>query len=457
MVYTDLFFLLALLPLSVIFTFFDEGAEYKNLISVIAGAIFVAWGRPLWVLLIFLSFIFDWGMGLLVDKFRESKKAAAVTFLMLDMLWNAAIFILYTRGGAVHLPDKLTLRESLIPLAMGYYVLRAFSYVFDVYKGEKAEKNPLYLLTYMLSFHFMMTGPVIRYKDISAQLRERRTTGKMISDGLDNIVFGLGKVVILAHAFDLLKQSGLEGGDVTFFGCWLGMLAFFASAYFTLSGLCQMSMGMGLLTGFTYKKNFDDPDSKLLFTGLVKGYNTSVTDLFDEMIVSRFRYKTVPCAIAAFVCCMAVAGWYSFSKPAFLVGAIVGAVVVLEKLVWGKKLRAMPGLVRVIYLVVLTFLIFSVLYFGNTYGWRKWALGLVGVGDKGFISHQMKTVLLSYLFAYIIGVICYLPWLKDQVTRSVNKLSKKTKELYTFVNTSKTILKALLLVMCVAAIITRKM
>ncbi|MBR1750800.1 MAG: hypothetical protein IJ740_07960 [Ruminococcus sp.] len=457
MVYTDLFFILALLPLSVIFSFFDDSAEYKNLISVITGAIFVAWGRPLWVLLIFLSFIVDWGCALMVQKYRDDKKAASVTFLMLDMLFNFAIFIIYTRGGALHLPDKLTIKESLIPLAMGYYVLRAFSYVYDVYKGEKAEKNPLYLLTYMLSMHFMMCGPVIRYKDISAELKSRKASGKMLSDGIDNVVYGLAKVVILAHALELLKLTGLEGRDITFFGCWFGMAAFFGQMYFTLSGLCQIGYGCGLLNGFTYKKNFDDIDSSALFTGLVKGYNTSVTGLFDEMIISRFRYKTVPAAIAAFVCCMAVAGWYGFSKPVFLTGAIVGAVVVLEKLVYGKKLRTMPAAVRYIYLVILSMLIFSVVYFGNTYGWRKWALGLVGVGNKYMMSKQMKTVLLGNLFVYIIGLISFLPALRELVLTGIKKLQSRSKELYTLINTSKTLAKALLLIMCISAIIVRKL
>ncbi len=456
MVYTDLFFLLALLPLSVIFSFFDESAEYKNTVLIISGLIFIAWGRPVAALLILASFIFDWAMGLIVAGLRDKSRAGAVLFLMLDMLFNAAIFIVYTRGGVVPLPDKLTIKESLIPLAMGYYVLRAFSYVFDVYKGEEAEKNPLCLLTYMASFHFMMCGPVVRYKDIKPQLRERRITGRMLSEGASHVVIGLAKVVILAHALRLVKLAGLETNDVTLFGCWLGMAAFFGEAFFTLSGLCEMSLGMGLMNGFTYKKNFDDIDSRGLFTGLVKGYNTSVTGFFSDMIYAPFKDKRLLGTAAAFVCCVAVAAWYSFSKPALIVGAAVGAVIVLERLVYGDRLKRLPAAVRYIYLTVLSMLVFGGLYFGTVYGFRKWAFGLVGVGDKYLLSKQMKKVILSNLFVYIAGLISLVPAARGLLDKGLEKLKGRSREMYTTVEVCKTVAKALLLLMCVAAITARE-
>ena len=451
-----MFFLLALLPLSVIFSFFDKSAEYKNMVLIVSGLIFIAWGRPIGVLLILLSFIFDWGMGLLVAKLRDKSKAGAVFFLMLDMLFNAAIFIVYTRADVISLPAKLTLKSGLIPLAMGYYVLRAFSYVYDVYKGEEAEKNPLCLLTYMASFHFMMCGPLIRYKDIKPQIRERAATGRMLSQGFDHIVLGLTKVVIIGHALSLMMKAGLDLSELTLTGSWLGMAAFFGQAYFTLSGLCEMSMGMGLLNGFTYKGNFDDINSKNLFTGLVKGYNTSVTGFFRELIHAPFEDKNILGAVTAFITCMVVAGWYSFSKAAFIAGALVGAVVIIE-MIFGDRLSKLPTGVRYIYLTVLCMLIFGVLYFRTVYSWRKWAFGLIGVGDKYILSKQVKDILLSNLFIYIAGIIYLLPTLREFVTTGLEKLQGRSRSLYTGVEFIKTAIKAVLLVMCIAAVTVGKM
>ena len=89
------------------------------MVLIISSLIFIAWGRPIAVLLILLSFIFDWAMGLMVGKLRDKSRAGAMVFLMLDMLFNAAIFMVYTRADAIHLPGMLTLKGSLIPYAMG--------------------------------------------------------------------------------------------------------------------------------------------------------------------------------------------------------------------------------------------------------------------------------------------------------------------------------------------------
>jgi alginate O-acetyltransferase complex protein AlgI len=278
----------------------------------------------------------------------------------------------------------------------------------------------------------------------------------MLSEGADHIVFGLAKVVLSGHALHLMMLAGLDLDEMTLFGCWLGMAAFFGQAYFTLSGLCEMSMGMGLLNGFTYKRNFDDIDSRGLFTGLVKGYNTSVTGFFREAIYEPFKEKKLLGGLAAFITCMAVAAWYSFSKPSFIAGAAVGAVIILEMIV-GDKLRKLPAVVRYIYMAVLSMVIFGGLYFGSVYGWRKWAFGLIGVGDKYLLSVQTKQVLLSNLFIYIISLIYFLPPLRNFVTKALTKLQGRSKGFYTGIEVTKSVIKALMLIMCIAAITVGKM
>ena len=453
MAYNDIFFILALLPLSVIISFFDNSAEYKNLISIITGIIFIAWGRPIGVLVVCLFFLFDWLIALLIGKVKVSSRAGASALLVLDLLFNISIFIVYTRGNVIPLPGKLTLKSTLIPFAMGYYVLRAFSYVYDVYKGEEAEKNPLYLLTYFTSAQFMMCGPVIRYKDIKPQLHSRRADGRMISGGFDLIVYGLAKVMIIASALNKASSAGLEASDVSFFGCWLGMAAYFGAAYFTLSGFCEISRGFGLMNGFVFSENFAPIDSKAGFTGLVRGYNTTVTHFFEEALYSPFAGKKALSAAMAFVCCIAVAAWYSFSKPVLLAGALAGAVVVLELLLLRERISKLPAAVRYLYLIILSMLIFGICRFGTVYGWRRWALGLVGVGDKYLISKQLKTVIMNNLFVFISGLIIVISPLKSFLARRGELWQASSGRAYSFIEGVKTVFKAILLVMCISSMV----
>ena len=132
-------------------------------------------------------------------------------------------------------------------------MLRGISYVYDVFKGNcKAEKNIFCLLTYMVSLHFMLVGPLVRYGDIEPQIRHREITGAKLNQGLNKIVFGFGKVVLLAGVFEQIKLAGLNGKEITTLGCWLGMLSFLAQYYFLFTGLSDMAKGLGLTNGFVY-------------------------------------------------------------------------------------------------------------------------------------------------------------------------------------------------------------
>ena len=209
--------------------------------------------------------------------------------------------------------------------------------------------------------------------------------------------------------------------------------------------------------GFEYKTNFADIDSSKGFTGLVKGYNTSVTGFFEEAVFEPFKDKKVIAEIMAFVSCMLVALWYSFSKPAIIAGAAAGAVIVIERLFLRERIKKLPAAVRYIYLVLLSMLIFGAVYFGNVYGWRKWALGLIGVGDKYFISKELRKVILSHLFIFIAGIVYIIPSLRKFVAGRVEKFGEESARAYTFVESCKTVLKALMLVMCITGIIVGKL
>lgn len=171
---------------------------------------------------------------------------------------------------------------------MGYYMLRGISYVYDVFMGNcKAEKNVFCLLTYMVSLHFMLVGPLVRYGDIEPQIRHREITGAKLNQGLNKIVFGFGKVVLLAGVFEQIKLAGLNGKEITTLGCWLGMLSFLAQYYFLFTGLSDMAKGLGLTNGFVYPDNYTNIEADGLFTGMIKSFNTTVVDFFSEVFCCK--------------------------------------------------------------------------------------------------------------------------------------------------------------------------
>ena len=73
MVFADLFFLYIFLPACLLFYFVGKNIKYKNAVLIVFSLVFYAWGEPAVVLLLILSTIVNWLLGLAIDKHREDK------------------------------------------------------------------------------------------------------------------------------------------------------------------------------------------------------------------------------------------------------------------------------------------------------------------------------------------------------------------------------------------------
>ena len=61
-----------------------------------------------------------------------------------------------------------------LPLGISFFTFHAISYVVDVYKrNAQAERNIPRFALYILLFPQLIAGPIIRWRDIAAQLATR--------------------------------------------------------------------------------------------------------------------------------------------------------------------------------------------------------------------------------------------------------------------------------------------
>lgn len=453
MVYSELIFLLGLFPITAVVTMFDRSAEYKNLILIISSVLFFSWGRPFAFCLIFLSVFADWLLGLAVSRNNE-RRIAAGAFLLADAVMNLGIFLVFSHNYLFDKIDKLSFDAAILPVGIAFYSLRGFSYVYDVFKGHiKAEKNPLCLLTYMVSFHLMLVGPLVRYGEMEPQIRSREITTDKLNTGLNKIFWGLGKVVLLSGVFERIKLAGLNGAEITTIGCWLGMISFFGQYYFLFTGFSDMSKGLGLVGGFVYPDNYRDIDPDGLFTGLVKSFNTTVTEFFAELFgLNRERSKAYTC-IAAVLCGGLLSLWYEAKLNFLIVGLAAGALVALEKLVLAKPLSKLPAAVRYIYMGLTSLVIFGGLYFESTYGYKKWLFALLGVNTKYALSVSVKYAVLKNITLIIIAMIIFLPFLKKAVLKITDSIASKGGKCYGFTRIMKTVCTAFVFALSVITLV----
>ena len=362
-------------------------------------------------------------MGFLVHKNQGKKSAAA--YLGADCIFNAALFLIFGHNYLFRNFSPLSLREEILPLGMAFYCLRGFSYVYDIYNEKaKPEKNWFCLLTYMVSFHLMICGPAVRYKDLEPSIRHREITMQKLNDGFIKLFTGFGKVVLLSSVFDRIKLAGLNGETITFMGSWLGMLSFFAQYYFLITGFSDMSKGMGYINGFEYPNNYGDINSKGFLSGIIKSLNTTVISFFEELfgLDKKEQNNHTKTLIASVLCGAVISIWYEAKLNFIIIGIIAGILCGLERIFLSDKAEKFPAFIRMVLLFILTVILFGGLYFDSISGYGKWLLTLVGKGTNSFSSSKLNSLILNNITLIIISFFVICPPAKKLIKNICGKI-----------------------------------
>ena len=120
-------------------------------------------------------------MGALwVEHFRNSRKSGYI--LAADIAASLCILAFFKYLGFIcEISRFITgvpkiIPQVLLPVGISFYTFQLISYVVDVYRGEvKADTQYWKVLLYASLFHQCIAGPIVRYKDIKDDLRERKT------------------------------------------------------------------------------------------------------------------------------------------------------------------------------------------------------------------------------------------------------------------------------------------
>ena len=99
MVFSSLTFMYAFLPI-VLITYFLSPKKLKNIIILISGLIFYAWGEPKYIMIMITSAFVDYFAGLIISKSDDNKvrKSALLVSMVIDL---GFLFIFKYSGFAV--------------------------------------------------------------------------------------------------------------------------------------------------------------------------------------------------------------------------------------------------------------------------------------------------------------------------------------------------------------------
>jgi alginate O-acetyltransferase complex protein AlgI len=439
--YSTLLFASVILPLSILAILFDRSAEYKNLILCITSLLFVVWGKAFAAALLFLSVIVDYFLAIATEGSLKRSKQSAAVFMIADLIFNGFLFLLFTHNQLFATDGIFHLRNALIPVGVGFYTLKNFSYVYDVYSERiNAERNIFCLFTYSVSYPFLLAGPVIRYGDIEPQLRKRTVDATCINSGLTSFAIGFAKTVLVVPVLTKLYEAGLDREEATLAGAWIGMIAFFGAAYFTFAGLSDMGTGIARMNGFDVEKNYGEISGRYMVGGLLKSYNTSMVTLFEDM-----RGTGSGAVLMTAVLAILGTAFYAESKFIFAFGAVIAVLLIIEWVIGYENIERIPGIFKAVALFIISMAVFSGFAFESFGEWKSWVGNLIGMGDKYILSTSVKYTVINNCWLLAIAFISVTP-IGRLITAALERSGEKSDKAYGRVRVIKTVCTAALLI-----------
>ena len=153
-------------------------------------------------------------------------------------------------------------RQVILPVAISFFIFQALSYVIDAYRGKVKPTRLVDFATYLCFFPHLVAGPIVRATEFLPQLRTRPDPRFIdASHAFRLIVAGMFKKVVisayLSHSIAdkiFTAPKGHSSLEVLF-----GIYAYALQIYADFSGYTDIAIGIALLLGVRFPKNFDSP------------------------------------------------------------------------------------------------------------------------------------------------------------------------------------------------------
>jgi alginate O-acetyltransferase complex protein AlgI len=239
-----------------------------------------------------------------------------------------------------------------LPLGISFYTFQSMSYAIDVYRGDaRAIRSFIDFACYVAMFPQLVAGPIIRFQDVADQLQQRDYTLEKFARGAAFIAMGLAKKILLANSVGKIADLAFDSGGVGTLDAWVGVTAYAFQIYFDFSAYSDMAIGLGLITGFMFAKNFDSPYKSQSITEFWRRWHLSLsTWLRDNLYIPLGGNRAGEWRTYVNLTMVMLLGgmWHGASWNFIIWGGIHGAMLAFERTQGKDSFYArLPGPVKV--------------------------------------------------------------------------------------------------------------
>lgn len=417
MVFASLEFLTLFLPLFFAL-YLVTPQNYRNHTLLVGSWIFYAWWTPKFLILIIALTLLAWGAAILIDKTQDEKwktrwMAWAIVLNLASLVWYK-----YTNMLVSTLNEFLTGRQMealpwehvMLPIALSFTVLHAISYVVDVRrKVVPAQYDVLAFSAYMAMFPHLIAGPIVRYKVIDKELRERVFSMEKFSLGVRRFMIGFSMKVLIADTLAPVVALCFGLKHPGFWDAWIGCIAYTFQLYFDFAGYSAMAIGLGLMLGFHFEENFNNPYLAVSIQDFWRRWHQTLSSwLRDYLYISLGGNRQGPLrTYVNLMLTMAIGGlWHGGDNWNYLIWGIIQGTALCCDRAFTQRGYAMPDYASralTMLTVMFAWTIFRATGFDNALGMWAGQLGLHGFGVQDEVILALRPMI---ILTFLIGLVC---------------------------------------------------
>lgn len=436
MVFSSYLFIFAFLPLFLIlYKLIDH--RFRNQLILVASLFFYWVGDKggIWVLL--AAIIGNYVVGYIIElrKDKDGKPGQhAKIILWIGLLFNLGILAYFKYiGFLTQNIDEVSslfghkflvpLIHAALPLGISFFVFQGISYIVDVYQGTiSATRSLLMFATYKSSFPQLIAGPIVRYKDVAAELPGRTISSEMVLQGVHRFVIGFAKKVLLADTFAVPADAifNLAPTDLNIGTAWLGAFSYTLQIYFDFSAYSDMAIGIGLMMGFRFPENFNFPYMATSLRDFWRRWHMTLSFWFRDYLyipLGGNRAGPIRTYVNLFAVFVLTGLWHGAAWTFVAWGLWHGSFMVLERYFKFEKWPIVLPLKWLYTLAVVVFgwVLFRAKSFSHAFHMVALMVGLRTGGNEYPVKEYWNNAL---VLVFLVGVVLSFPvyrWIGERL------------------------------------------
>lgn len=181
--------------------------------------------------------------------------------------------------------SPLSLGRVILPIGISFYIFQAISYLIDVYRKDTPPTSRFIdFAAFIALFPQLIAGPVLRYKDLADQFTSREHSYRKFAEGASRFMQGFMKKVFIADTIAPIADAVFNSTSPSMADSWLGTLVYTLQLYFDFSGYSDMAIGLGLMMGFKFMENFNQPYLSQSITEFWRRWHISLSSWLKDYL-----------------------------------------------------------------------------------------------------------------------------------------------------------------------------